>query len=150
MEDWPPPTRTKIAVETRKRSPSRGFCFRQPAAAQFFCGNARHIRLDVKNRRSVKHIDPVNEQRSPFSAQKFHNRQPDRIRAPRRARGEYAMRLIVHRRRAHQIEALGSVENPEHKQMRESFYVFKTQFKLRQDFKDAFCIMLHTKPFWNR
>jgi len=59
------------------------------------------------------------------------------------------MRAIVDGRIADQIESVGAIENPEHDQVRETFYVGKSGLKLRQDFQDALCVVFRAQALWD-
>src|SRR5207248_1180025 len=51
----------------------------QPPAPQRLHRDARHVRLDVEDRRAVEHVHPVHAQHPPFPPQQFHHRQRDRV-----------------------------------------------------------------------
>ena len=79
-------------------------------------------------------VDAANVGFRPGSAKKLDNGQPNRIGTPRRPPCEDAMLLVVAGQCSEQLKAFSSVEDPEHKQVRESFDVGQTQFEIWIDF----------------
>ena len=48
-----------------------GFSFGQPATAQLFGRNIRQVRLDIKNRCSVEHVDAADMQLGALALKQF-------------------------------------------------------------------------------
>jgi len=87
--------------------------------------------------------------RSALATKKLHNRESDGIGTAWRSSSKDAMRAIVDRRRAHQVESIGTIKDPEHKQVGETLDVGQAGFELRQDFEDALRLVLDAKTFRN-
>ena len=92
--------------ERRRQEADRHLRLRQPPAPQLLDRNSRHQRLDIENRRPIQHIDAADVQLAPFAPKQFDNRQPNRIRTPRRPRRKHSMRPIIGRGRPQQLEAI--------------------------------------------
>jgi hypothetical protein len=125
------------------------FGFGEPATAHFFCRNAGKIRLEIENWRLIEHVDAAHIKKIAIAAEKFDYSKPDGIRTARRARRKDSVRKRVDGRSADEIVSLGAVEEPENEEMREAFDVSKASFELRQDFEDAFGIVLRVQSLGN-
>ena len=120
--------------QLRRAAAAALLCLREPTSAQVFQGNAGKIRFDIEYRSAIKHVHSTNMQTGSFTAQKFDDSQADRIWAPRRTRGEYAMRPRVRGWCGHQIVTGDAVEHPQDIEMRETLNVGETWFVDGQDF----------------
>src|SRR5690349_4501893 len=97
------------------------FCFLQPASPQLVSGNIGQIRLEIENGSPVEHVDATNMQPRSVAPEQFDHREPYRIGTSRRTGCEDSVRTIVGGRRSQQFEAAGTIENPEHNQVRKAF-----------------------------
>jgi hypothetical protein len=77
-----------------------------------------------------------------LAAEKFDHSQANRIRALRRARGEYSVRAIIARWHANQFESFGAIKGPDHEQVRKAFDIREAKFEFRLDFENALRAML--------
>src|SRR5260370_15978793 len=86
---------------------------------------------------------------SVFAAQQFDHSEANGIGTARRPGGEYAVGLVVGRWSADQLEALGTIEGTNHKQVRKSINVGKAKFKFRQDIQRSFRLMPSSQALGN-
>jgi hypothetical protein len=77
------------------------------------CVRVGDVRLDVEHGRSVEHVDVPDVQREPFDTLEPHRRQPQRIRAMRRARREHPFASREAARRQHLRPPPGVAVEPE-------------------------------------
>jgi hypothetical protein len=129
-------------------------CFRlgQPTSAQLVLWDAGQIRLEIEKGRAVEHVNSADVQGAAVTTQKFDDGESDRVGTTRRARREDAMRTIVGRWGAQQLEPvldIQTIKDPKHNQVRESLDVGEAEFKLRQDLKNALGIVLRAQTFWD-
>ena len=68
------------------------FGVRNPAAPKRLGSDTRQVGLDVQDRRAVEHVDAARRGARAVASQQLDDRQADRVGAPRRARGEDAVR----------------------------------------------------------
>ena len=57
------------------------------------------------------------------------------------------MRPVVRRRSADQLKAIGTIECPNHEQMRKPLNICQALFKFGQNLKRTFCFMLRAQSF---
>ena len=127
-----------------------GFGLRQPSPAKFFRRNARKIRLEVEDRRSVKHIHTANAQARAVATEKFEDGQSYRSRPAWRTGGEDSvLTSVVGRWRGDKVKIHRTVECPDHEKMRKAFNIGEAGGELWQDFEHAFVFMLCAEAFGN-
>jgi hypothetical protein len=119
----------------------------QPAAAQLRFGNTRQVGLDVEDGRAVEHVDASDVEPRPVAPQQLDDGEGDRVRPPRRAGGEDAVRSVVDGRHADEAVALGSVEDPEHEEVREALDVREPRLEVGPDVEDALGLVLRAGAF---
>ena len=108
--------------------------FGEPATPQFLSWNTRKIWLDFQYGSALEHVEAANAKPSSIAAKQFNDRETNWIGATRGTSGKDPVGAIVDRWIADQFESVGPIENPEHDQVREAFYVGESGLKLRQDF----------------
>src|ERR1700686_3288999 len=89
--------------------------FVQPAAPQRFGRNARQVRFEIENRRSVEHVDATNMQGSPLATEQFDYGESNRVWSSWRVGCENAVRTIVNGGSGNQLESFGAIEYPQNK-----------------------------------
>src|SRR5690242_16936242 len=82
-----------------------------------------------------------------IAPEQFDHGESYRIGTSRRTRCEDSVRTIVGGRRSQQFEAAGTIENPEHNQVRKAFDVGQSGLVLGKDVEYAFRCMLRPQPF---
>ena len=88
------------------------FGFRQPAAPNCVGGDAGEVRLEIKNRSAVEHVEAANVKGSALAAKKLDDGESDGVGAARRAGGEDSVRAIIDGGRAQKFESVRAVEDP--------------------------------------
>ena len=86
-------------------------------------------------------------QRVPLAAQELDDGESNRIWTPRGTGSEDAVRAIVDRGRAQQLESFRAIEDPYNEQVRESLDVGEAGFEFWQDFEDAFGFVFGARTF---
>ena len=83
----------------------------------------------------------------PFTAEEFDDGESDGIGTARRAGREDPVGAVVDGRSAEQFVIFGAIEDPENEQVRKAFDVGEAECEFRQDFEDAFGIVLGARAF---
>jgi hypothetical protein len=104
--------------------------------------NIREVGFDIENRGAIEHIDSADVKAGALAAQEFDHGQTYRIRAPRRARGEYTVGPVIAGWHANQFESFGAIKGPDHEQVRKTLDIRETKFEFRLDFENALRAML--------
>jgi hypothetical protein len=125
------------------------FSFCQPSSAQRLHRDAGQVRLDIENGRSIEHVDASNVQVSVLAAKQLDDGKTNGVRPTGRSSGKHAVRSIVERRCADQIEVTGSIELPDDEQMGETLDVGEPGLELRQNLEHTFCLVFRVKPLRN-
>lgn len=93
-----------LAAERLLISPGLGFG--EPAATEFFGGDAGHVGLDVEYGSAVEHVDASDAQFGTVAAEEFDDGECDWVGTAGRARSEEAVRSVVGRSWAEEFESL--------------------------------------------
>lgn len=122
-----------------------GFC--EPAATEFFCGDAGHVGLDVEDRRAVEHIHAAHSEPVAFAREQFHHSQCNWIGTARGACGKDAVRALIEGRASNEIEAVGAIEGPDYEEVGKALDVSEAGLEFGKDVEDAFRVMLGAQAF---